>query len=331
MKFYNSFLILFIIFSSCQRNSLDIDASDIELDIVFFDVNKIFKNLDLAQTDSIHRELKQKFGEIYLFEVEMNLQLPASDSMFSFALNKFYNNEYIQSIQSAVEELEEEIELQELLATKAFQRLKFHFPSYVPPKYVIYINKLFSEIQVGDSVLSIGLENYIGASHDLLKNIPNDQLHQWQKERMEPKFIARDMALKWIQVNLFEEIEENLIRHIIQAGKVLYCLKAAFPNETDAFVLRYNKEQFSIAEENEKHFWNYLIKENLLFQNNLREKNNFLNEGPYTIGLPEKVPDRMGQFLGFQMVKNYVKKHKALSLPELLNIDYNEILQAYEI
>lgn len=331
MKFYNSFLILFIIFSSCQRNNLDIDTSDITLNVGFHDVDSLFQNADLAATDSIHHHLISKFGDIYLFEVEMNLQLSASDSLFSFALHNFYNNEYIQSIYAAIAELKGDISTQELKTVEAFKRLKFHFPSYSPPTNIIYINKLFSEIQVGDSVLSIGLENYIGPSHDLLKNIPNDQLHQWQKDRMDPSFIARDMVLKWIQVNLFEAMDENLIKHIIQAGKILYVLKAAFPHESDAFILRYSDEQFAVAAENEQHFWNYLVTENLLFQNNIREKNNFLNEGPHTIGLPEKVPDRMGQFLGFQMVKNFVKKHKALSLPELLSIDYNEILQAYEI
>ena len=331
MKFFNSFLILFIIFSSCQRNTLDIDTSGITIDMRFFDIDSVYQSVDLPTADSIHHELISKFGDIYLFEVEMNLQLPATDSLISYALHNFYNNEYIQSIYTAITELKDDIATQEQKTIEAFKRLKFHFPTFSPPTNVIYINKLFSEIQVGDSVLSIGLENYIGPSHDLLKNIPNDQLHQWQKERMEPAFIARDMVLKWIQVNLFEAIDENLVRHIIQAGKILYVLKAAFPNNSDAFVLRYSDEQFAVALENEEHFWNYLVKENLLFQNNIREKNNFLNEGPHTIGLPEKVPDRMGQFLGFQMVKNYIKKHKALSLSELISLNYKEILQAYEI
>jgi hypothetical protein len=74
-----------------------------------------------------------------------------------------------------------------------------------------------------------------------------------------------------------------------------------------------------------------LVKEQLLFKNNDRDKANFLNEGPQTIGLPEASPDRMGQFLGFQMVFGYMTKNKAVSLPELLKIDYNKILQTYEI
>lgn len=329
MKFYKSFLILFILLVSCQRNSLDIDTSKIQLYINFFDVNKVFQNASLNEIDSIHASLKSKHGDIYLYELEMNLQLPANDSMFAEAIYSFYNNEYILSIQEAVEEIK--ITSLESETIEAFKRMKHHFPKNEPPKDILYINKLFSEIQVNDSALSIGLENYIGSEHELLNNIPNDQLYQWQKDRMNSDYISRDLVLKWVQVHQFEEIDENLIQHIIQAGKILYTLKAAFPNHSDAFILRYNQEQFKIAEENEKHFWDYLIKENLLFQNNIREKNNFLNEGPYTIGLPEKVPDRMGQFLGYQMVKNYIRKHKKLSLPELLNTNYNEILQAYEL
>jgi len=39
----------------------------------------------------------------------------------------------------------------------------------------------------------------------------------------------------------------------------------------------------------------------------------------------------MGQYLGYQMVKGYIRQNKVLTLPELLEVDYNTILQTYEI
>ena len=55
-----------------------------------------------------------------------------------------------------------------------------------------------------------------------------------------------------------------------------------------------------------------------------------LNDGPFTIGLPEKGPDRLGQFLGWRMIQIYMEKND-ISLEALVKVPYNEILQAYEI
>ncbi|HLV41767.1 MAG TPA: hypothetical protein VKY37_05785, partial [Brumimicrobium sp.] len=63
----------------------------------------------------------------------------------------------------------------------------------------------------------------------------------------------------------------------------------------------------------------------------MRSRTNFLNEGPKTVGLSDDAPDRIGQFLGYRIVKGYMDKNKALSLSELLDVKYNIILQTYEI
>ena len=193
------------------------------------------------------------------------------------------------------------------------------------------MNKLFSGIKANDSVLTIAGENYLDPSLPVIKNLPGDQLYQWQKDAMNVEFLPRDVLQFWIQAKLFKDMDENLVNHIIQAGKVMYVLHASFPKESVAYALRYSNDEYSWAEENELAFWEYLVKEELLFKNNLRDKANILNEGPYTVGLPEEGPDRLGQYLGFKMVSNYMASNKDLSLQELIALDYNTILQAYEI
>ena len=55
-----------------------------------------------------------------------------------------------------------------------------------------------------------------------------------------------------------------------------------------------------------------------------------LKEAPFTIGLPDVSPDRFAQFLGWQMVRNYMNKNK-ITLEQLIALPYNNILQEYEI
>ena len=95
-------------------------------------------------------------------------------------------------------------------------------------------------------------------------------------------------------------------------------------------IIRYNKEEYEWANKNEFAFWKYLIDEKILFKNSEVDKVNLLNEGPFTIGLPSKSPDRFGQFIGWKIVQKYMSK-KNISLKDLIKTPYNTILQEYEI
>ena len=62
----------------------------------------------------------------------------------------------------------------------------------------------------------------------------------------------------------------------------------------------------------------------------LNPTDNLLNEGPFTPGLPQKGPDRLGQFLGWRMVRKYMEV-KDITVEELMNVPYTEIIVEYEI
>lgn len=333
MKKRRRFLTLTALISilfSCGDSQFDVNIDNIGLDIKHVNIDSSFKNATLEETKKAHEKFQQTLDDLYLYELSQNIQQnPDSNSYKS--IYDFYNSEYIEQIEKKKESLYAEIDSKKKVIENGFKYLKFHFPDVKTPTFIIYMNKLFSNIHCSDTSISVGLEQYIPAESKLIKEIPNNQLYEWQKQRMNFKFLERDILLQWIQVHLFEAKDGNLAEHIVQAGKILYVLNATLPEAEKKLILRYNEDQMKWAKENEEMTWNYLVKEQLLFKNNDRDKANFLNEGPQTIGLPEASPDRMGQFLGFQMVYGYMTQNKDVSLPELLKIDYNKILQTYEI
>jgi hypothetical protein len=333
MKYGKSFgilLLTFCLFQACTRNPLAVDISNIQLSIDFLDVDSVFLGQDQSATERRHQTLTSTLGDLYLYEVSMNLKT-GDTAAFAEGLVKFYTNEYILLIEAEKQKIKSESIQQEQLILDGMRYLRYHFDSLAVPTRIFYVNKLFSGLKANDSTISIGLENYIDPKSKVVEQIPNDNLYQWQKDRMDIRFLARDVLQFWIQHQLFQEIDDHLAHHIIQAGKINYVLKAALPKASDALILRYSDSEIAWAEENEYAFWEYLVRENLLFKNNLRDKTNFLNEGPYTVGLPEKGPDRLGQYLGYKIVSNYMRKNKGLSLQELLETDFNTILQSYDI
>lgn len=333
MKLGNRFFILSLIiftFYACDDNPLDVDLKGKPIKIEIVDVDSTIINTKEKDLQDVHDRFKTSLGEAYVYEASMNTQNP-NNSELPFVLKRFYEGESIKKIEDQKKLISAQVTKQVSKLQKALTYLKHHFQDIPLPSKLVFMNNLFSGIQCTDSTVFVGLERYIDGESEIVKSIPNDQLYQWQKDAMDVEFLARDIVQQWIQVNLFNEKDEHLACHIVQAGKVLYLLNAAFPKENDAFLLRYSQEELEWANKNEIPFWEYLVREEMLFKNNARDKSNFLNEGPYTVGLPEKGPARLGQFLGMKMVKQFMKENKALSLHELLNVEYNTILQAYEI
>lgn len=325
-----SLTLLFLLITGCSTNALDVDIHEITVSTELINVDELLKVEDEDRVKKNHEQLVQRLGYLYTYELEMNLRA-ALDSAVHLKIAQFYSSEYMIELEKEKAAILPEIKEKHKETELAFRYLHYHFPDLTTPNKLVLMNKLFSGIKANDSILTIAPENYLNPELSVVKNLPGDMLYQWQKDAMHVDYMPRDIIQFWIQSKLFKDMDENLVNHIVQAGKVMYLVHACFPKKPYAYALRYTEENYKWAEENEFAFWEYLVKEELLFKNNLRGKTNFLNEGPYTMGLPEQGPDRLGHYLGFKMVFNYMANNKDLSLQELIALDYNTILQAYEI
>jgi len=326
------YAILFLIpfFYSCNSNPLDVKLDESEVSIEYINADQALNNKSLEEVKSNLKSLEEQLGDLFIYELSQNIQQNVNDSSYRI-IHEFYNSEYISDLEAEKEKLYSELPKHEQEINSAFKYLRHHFGDTIVPKQIFYVNKMFSQISCSNENIAVGLESYISPNSEVIESIPSSQLYKWQRDRMNIDYLERDVVLNWIQVQLFNSLDGKLAEHIIQAGKILYVLNAAFPNADEAYILRYAEDQFQWAEKNEFQVWRYLVEQQMLFKSDVNSRTNFLNEGPKTVGLSDDAPDRMGQFLGYRIVKGYMHKNKALSLPELLDVKYNIILQTYEI
>ncbi|RFC53428.1 gliding motility lipoprotein GldB [Brumimicrobium aurantiacum] len=318
------------LFYSCTSNPLDVKLPKDEINIDFINVDQSFHQKPIDSVKIIMADFEDEIGELFLYELSKNIRENITDSSYKTVYN-FYSSEYISDLENEKSKIYSEITKHEKRIIDGFKYLKYHFGDSLIPETIFYINKLFSQITCSENQIAVGLESYISPQSKVIQSIPKKGFYQWQRDRMDIQYLERDVLLNWIQVQLFDELDSKLAEHIVQAGKILYVLKAVFPKEEDRYILRYNNAQYQWAIDNEKMVWDYLVKQQMLFKSELQTRTNFLNEGPTTVGLSSESPDRIGQFLGYRIVKAFMAKNKALSLPELLNTKYNTVLQAYEI
>lgn len=293
--------VLFIgLATACSSDRLQVDVSDQDVNIEYVNIDAAYANAQENEILAKHKSLVQNLSDLYEFELSFNLRqigqgMVPNDSLLANKIYYFYHQDFIQQLEKEkvknfnLPTLESEI-------NEGFKHVKYHFPNASVPEEIIWMNNLFAKVHASDSAISIGLEFYLGEEHELIKNIPTDNLYAWQRRRMVADYIPRDVVQAWLQANVFKVPTGKLIENIIHAGKVIYAVEAAFPNATDEQIMRYSTEEMKYARAHEGMFWKYLVDQKLLFDNTERDKANLLNEGPIQLVFQTTHPTEWGNF-----------------------------------
>lgn len=327
------FGLIFIV--SCQRNRLDVAFEKEKLTINFVNVDSIeFQSSDRGTIKEalLNSPLNQE--EILSYQFQYCIGVGAVDDDTSYLhLDKFVSDPYFVRVHQAVKnQLYPELPRFNKELLDGFKRWKFHDASFKTPTNIAYINSAFSSsIFSTENEIGVSLERYLSDSNQVISELPSEPFYEWVKKKFSKEYLVRDVFLGWTTTHLVDIEKGNLADRMIAYGKALYLTKAAMPKAKDALILRYSKEEYKWARENERNFWDYLVQQKMLYTTSEREQTNFLNDGPYTTGLPENGPDRLGQFLGYQMVLQYVEKNSKLTLRELVNLPSTEIIKKYKI
>lgn len=314
---------------SCKQNQWDGDIDTISYKLEAKDIDALFLDRSLEEVNTAHQNAAINCTELYEMELSFNLRAPI-DTNLSKLIYSFYSSDYIRKIELQKQEKFTDRKTWVKNIEDGFKHLMLHFPDQKYPVELLWINNLFAGVHSSDSAISVGLEYYLGAENKVVKSIPTEELYAWQRKRMDASYLERDIIESWVQAHFVPQLDGNLAEHIVQAGKTLLLVRAAFPDFEEKTILKYDASELKYAKEKVSLVWEYLIEQKLLFQNNPRDKSNFLNAGPFTAGLSDDAPDRLGQYLGFMMVTGYMNKNE-ISLQTLLQTDYNKILQAFEL
>ena len=333
MKSVTSFLFILILafLFSCNRNKYHVNIENISLTIEFINLDSILCTTHDGALLKKKNEFLKKDADLFNYNLEYCYHIKtSSDTAFTNGISLFFQDKYIQRLEKTIAKQFSIKERKEVELRDAFKRLKYHFPKGNLPLRIAYINSLFTaSANSSDYFIAIGLDRYLGANEKVIKELPGNQFYDWIKVGMDKQFLTRDVLLSWLMAHYIDETSENYASEMIRWGKLLFITHACLPKLEDNIIVRYSKKDHEWAVNSEASFWQYLVKEELLFLITDEPKQNLLHEGPFSTGLPKESPDRMGQFLGYQMVKQYMDKED-ISLEKLISLPYNTILQSYE-
>lgn len=319
--------------AACGHDPLDIDTADVSVQIGYANLDSMIVHTDTLRLLDVLMNQRIKTEQVVDYELGYCLGIgTVADPALVSTLQLFKTEPYIVRVEKRIHERFPSPTQQHKAITEGFRRVKAHFPDAKLPKNVVFLNSYFKTGAFAtDEDLAIGLEWYLGAKTDVIAELPSQEFFEWMKEGMDRRYLERDALASWLMTHIVEALADpNNIEAMIYWGKILYLTEAAFPELPKSVIARYSELDYKWAIENERLFWNYLVEHDLLFGRDERDQRNFLSEGPFTPGLPEKAPDRFGQFLGWRIIQSYMEQYE-LTLSELMKLPYSELLQEYEI
>ena len=148
-------------------------------------------------------------------------------------------------------------------------------------------------------------------------------------ELSDSAYLASDIMAEIARQYIASPNETNttMLDLMIAEGKVLYFLDQVMPDKKDFLKIRYTPEQMQWAKDNENNIWTYFIQNNLLYEKDFARYHNFIDDAPKTNAFKDSAP-RTTDYIGWQIVRQYMKNNKC-TLKELFdNTDSQAILQA---
>ncbi len=309
---------------SCQRNPLKVDVSDIDLELTF----KNYEDDLFAPTENLEEKvagLQEEYGTFFnLFNHHMIGIGGPEDENFYLQLEAFLSDTMIVNLKDEAIQRIDRIRLKSDF-TKAFKHYRYYFPDKVVPAIYTCISGLNESVILDDSLIGISLDKYLGADFDYY---PRLGLPAYKIRNMHPQKIVPEALYFWAMTEYpISAQASKVIESMIYEGSLLYFVDAMQPAVHDTLKIGYTHKQLQFCQAGEAAMWAYLAEHNLLFSTKRMDIKRYVDDGPYTSSFTAESPGRVGAWLGWQIVRSYMKKNPEVSLKQLMeNRDYLQIL-----
>ena len=326
VKICCSLCLLFVAiqFWGCGNDKSNPDVSNIQVNMTSVRFDQSFAKLDTGNLVKGLQHLKNEYPFFLNFYLDtlmgFGIQGNFNDSNLAIAkgLKPFLSHPDIHGLLDTVAAHFPNVKQSDEDLKKGFQYMKYYYPNFKIPKVVYFISGLnkWYAFTVDSSLVGVGLDMFLGEKYPYYQAI---QI---------PNYALAKCCPEYIPVNVFQTIfrnqhpfnddDKNLLDMMIQRGKEQYFLSKIIPFVADAVRIGYSEKQLKWCQENEAMIYNFLVKENLLYETGKAKIVRFVNDGPNSVGMTEESPGNIGTWVGWQIVAHYVSKHPNISLEDLL-------------
>ena len=309
-RFFALLFTLFGLYSCKNDKAVSEDVSKIRIDLAVLRFDKQFAEANPGDIPALKNEFPYLFPEQY------------ADSIWIAKLNDTLQMELYSEVNAEFSNFSKEKADLELF----FKHVLYYFPNYKVPKVIAVISDVdyTNRVIFADTLLLIGLDNYLGEDHRFYRGID-----RYIAAGLDKDYLISDVASAFSKTRVRFPSDRTFLAQMIYYGKELYLKDKLMPLATDAQKIAYSQEELEWARANEEQIWRYFIEREILYSTDNMLAPRFLDPAPFSkfrLELDNESPGRLGRYMGWQIVRAFMNNNE-VKLNQLLDLSAEEIFK----
>lgn len=321
-RFMTFSILLLLIFSSisCSRNRYKVNTSKVKVIIEIKRLDQDMFSINPSEVKGKIPFFKKKYDNfLQMFSYVINIgemtDSSWNDSFVKFCTDKLNNEVYAKTaeVYPDLKEIGEGL-------SDAFCHYKYYFPLKKVPRIYSCISGFNNSIIVGDSVIGIGLDRYLGADCKYYSQLG---IYKYQAVKMNPWNIVPDCLYAWASsewnFSAMNYSTDNVLAQMIHEGKLQFFVRCMLPECEENIIFGFSQDQMNFCINNEKQMWQYLVENKLLFNSEQLTKRKLIGDAPFTSYFTKESPGKSAVWIGFRIIESFMRKNPGITLDALMN------------
>ena len=265
-----------------------------------FDIISNSQIEDLTTASAIDAYLSTNKEELQFFSFVFNFQTPEDLTKENLELlqNPYVDTLYQETFRLInAEEIAYELD-------QAFARIKSFYPNFEAPKVQAVYSAFGKDFYISDSLVVIGLDYYLGEEASYRPNV-----YEYIQKRLTPDHLVPQLLqFMSLPYNETKDGQRTVLDEMIYYGKAFAFAQQMTPCTADSLIIGYSHQELADATVSEGVIWNHFLENKLLYNDDPNAIIRYIDERPNVLEIDKRCPGRIGQWLGWEIVKAYLKE-----------------------
>jgi hypothetical protein len=294
------------------------DVSDIQVSVRMQRFETDLFALDTNNIGAGMTQLEQKYPVFLPFFLTQVLRDPTNPGETpEQALSGFLKAPQVQKLYDSCRTKYTDLAWLERDLTQMFRYYAYYFPKRKTPTVVTTITEFVGDAYlVNDTLLMLSLDYFMGEQFSAYNPdyFPDYLRRQFRQEYMTTK-LATALASGIVGPPKGDKIADFMLNN----GKILYLVDCMLPEVPDSMKMGYTSAQLEGCYANESEVWARLLDLKVLYTpvNNKNQK--IVMPSPAAEIVFQEAPGEVGNWVGWQIVKAYMKRNPSTTIEQLLN------------
>jgi hypothetical protein len=313
---------------SCNHISAP-DVSNVKVELTCYDFYKDFYAIDTNNVSSDLQNLNTKYSTYLPFYLDTLAigTISHNDSSWNLENVKYFltHTDYRSLMDTVSKAFSSTDEITEKIV-QTFKYIKYYDLDIALPEKIYYaVSGLNNMLALSaNNTLTLCLDYFLGRDY-----LPYTQIQtpDYLLDRLEKSYIPIAVAQGlYLDKYPADYIEKSLLNLMIDQGKLQYYLSLVVPDAPAYKRFGFTPNAYNWCENNEAMIYQFFASQEMLYSKDLHKVLRYVQDGPFSSGMPQESPGNTGSYIGYKIVKQYMENTK-VTLKELLQEqDYKKIL-----